>query len=66
MDTSDPAVISTTTARRLLGVDERTLRRYLRRGLITGFKLPGINGHWRIDRATVEALRAGVNEGERR
>ena len=52
-----PKLETTTQAARRVGVSARTLLRWLEAGLLPGIQTAG--GHWRIDRADLEAFLAG-------
>lgn len=57
MTSSQPDIITTGEAGRMIGRSARTVQRLIESGeLVTVGKLTGVNGHFLLDRATVEAL----------
>ncbi len=55
-----PSVLPLRAARLALGVSERTMRRYVRAGVLRAFRLP--TGVWRIPASEIERLRTGAGE----
>jgi excisionase family DNA binding protein len=55
--TDPPDLLRVTDAARLLGVESKTLKQWVRDGKVRGGRTPG--GHWRVPRAEVDRLRAG-------
>ena len=67
MTPSQPDIITTGEAGRMIGRSARTVQRLIESGeLLTVGKLAGVNGHFLLDRAVVETLAAkrGVDRPE--
>jgi excisionase family DNA binding protein len=61
--TDTPELLRVTDAARLLGVEPKTLKQWVRDGKVRGGRTPG--GHWRIPAAEVERLRRGFGITEK-
>ena len=58
---TDGQPFTTAEVAALLGVHQKTVRRWLSLGRLRGFKLPGpIQQHWYISRAEFERVRSGA------